>query len=224
MSERFDIDHEVIHEYLRVGHSWVEIAEFVGTSTKTLRNWVVRANFVDRRLDPMSERFDIDHEVIHEYLRVGHSWVEIAEFVGTSTKTLRNWIVRANFVDRRLEFDPVAVDLIILKFVEEQGKIGETQIIGHVKGNFLYKGTRQEFRSSIRRTCEVELAARTSQFGRRVIRRVYTIKGPHKLWHLDGWHKLIRYRMVIFACIDGGTRALIYAGISNNNRASNHMR
>jgi hypothetical protein len=171
----------------------------------------------------MSDRFDPDIDEVLRYMDNGHSKIDMAGMLGTSTKTLRRYL-KANFVELRNEFDADDVDRIIEEFVLGHPKVGETQIIGHVKGNYNYKGSRAQFRASIGRVCGVELQERTTQFGKRIIRRVYDIKGPHLLWHLDGWHKLIRYRMVVFGCIDGGTRALVYASINNNNRATNHMR
>jgi hypothetical protein len=48
-------------------------------------------------------------------------------------------------------------------------------------------------------------------------RRVYSVKGPHHLWHIDGWRKLIRYGLVIHACIDGHTRFFVFLKCSDNN-------
>ena len=40
------------------------------------------------------------------------------------------------------------------------------------------------------------------------------------LWHIDGLHCLIRWRMVIHGGIDGYSRRIVYTHASNNNRAS----
>jgi hypothetical protein len=57
--------------------------------------------------------FDIDKDVINYYLSEGHSWVNIAFMVGTTYKTLRNWIKGTNYVHIRKYFNAdVAVDLI----------------------------------------------------------------------------------------------------------------
>ncbi|XP_032360272.1 uncharacterized protein zgc:174680 [Etheostoma spectabile] len=53
-----------------------------------------------------------------------------------------------------------------------------------------------------------------------VARRIYSVKGPHSLVHVDTNHKLIRYGIVIFAGIDGYSRKIMYLGASNNNKAS----
>lgn len=53
-----------------------------------------------------------------------------------------------------------------------------------------------------------------------IYRRKYYVPHPNALWHIDGNHKLIRWRLVIRACIDGYSRLAVYLGCANNNRAS----
>lgn len=50
-------------------------------------------------------------------------------------------------------------------------------------------------------------------------RRRYRVPSPLALWHIDGNHKLIRWRIVVHGGVDGFTRAIVYLGASNNNRA-----
>ena len=55
---------------------------------------------------------------------------------------------------------------------------------------------------------------------RRVLhRRKYKVAGPNSLWHIDGMHKLIRWRIVIHGGIDGYSRIPVYLHASDNNRA-----
>ena len=42
---------------------------------------------------------------------------------------------------------------------------------------------------------------------------------PNSLWHIDGYHKLIRWRIVIHGGIDGYSRLPVYLQASTNNRA-----
>ena len=44
--------------------------------------------------------------------------------------------------------------------------------------------------------------------------------GPNSLWHIDGLHKLIRWRIVIHGGIDGYSRIPVYLCASDNNRAN----
>ena len=51
-------------------------------------------------------------------------------------------------------------------------------------------------------------------------RRQYRVTGPNSLWHIDGLHKLIRWRIVIHGGIDGYSRIPVYLCASDNNRAN----
>ena len=50
-------------------------------------------------------------------------------------------------------------------------------------------------------------------------RRVYSVPAPNCLWHIDGLHCLIRWRIVIHGRIDGFSRRIVYLRASDNNRA-----
>ena len=54
-------------------------------------------------------------------------------------------------------------------------------------------------------------------------RRVYHVEGPNSLWHVDGNHKLIRWRFVVHGGIDGYSRIIVYLKCSTNNLASTVM-
>lgn len=50
-------------------------------------------------------------------------------------------------------------------------------------------------------------------------RRSYSVPGPNALWHIDGHHSLIRWRIVVHGGIDGFSRLITYLHCSTNNRA-----
>lgn len=50
-------------------------------------------------------------------------------------------------------------------------------------------------------------------------RREYSVPGPNALWHQDGNHKMIRWRLVIHGCIDGHSRVITFLRCSNNNKS-----
>ena len=54
---------------------------------------------------------------------------------------------------------------------------------------------------------------------RTIRRRVYSVEGPNSLWHIDGNHKLIRWRLVVHGGIDGFSRLIVYMGCAPNNKA-----
>ena len=50
-------------------------------------------------------------------------------------------------------------------------------------------------------------------------RRQYKVPMPNSLWHIDGHHKLIRWRIIIHGGIDRFSRLPVYLKASANNRA-----
>ena len=55
-------------------------------------------------------------------------------------------------------------------------------------------------------------------------RRVYQSNGIHHVWHMDGWHKLIKYGLVIHAAVDGASRYVVFSQCSSNNHALTVLR
>ncbi|KAK7439172.1 hypothetical protein VKT23_017662 [Stygiomarasmius scandens] len=51
-------------------------------------------------------------------------------------------------------------------------------------------------------------------------RRGYSVPGPNSLWHHDGQHGLIRWKILIHGFIDGYSRLITALRASNNNRAA----
>ena len=75
---------------------------------------------------------------------------------------------------------------------------------------------RERARESIHRVDPSGVQARM----RRVLRRrSYHVESPNSLWHLDGHHKLIRWKLVIHGGIDGYSRLITFLRVSGNNRA-----
>lgn len=55
-------------------------------------------------------------------------------------------------------------------------------------------------------------------------RRVYKVKGPNDLWHVDTNHKLIRWNFVIIGGIDGFSRLPVMLDCTDNNTAATLLR
>lgn len=52
-----------------------------------------------------------------------------------------------------------------------------------------------------------------------LVRRQYRVPWINSLWHIDGHHKLILWKIVIHAAIDGFSRMVTFIRPSSNNRA-----
>ena len=50
-------------------------------------------------------------------------------------------------------------------------------------------------------------------------RRQYNVPSPNALWHIDGNHKLIRWRFVVHGGIDGYSRVPVYLKVAPNSKA-----
>ena len=83
----------------------------------------------------------------------------------------------------------------------------------------LHKGIkvlRAKLRSAIHRVDHSNTVQRQSSI---ISRRVYTNPHPNAVWHIDGNHKMIRWRLVIHAGVDGFSRCITYTKCANNNSA-----
>ena len=49
---------------------------------------------------------------------------------------------------------------------------------------------------------------------------MYSVEGPNSVWHIDGNHKLIRWKIVAHGGIDGKTRTIVFLSCASNNCAS----
>ena len=72
-------------------------------------------------------------------------------------------------------------------------------MLGHLRSRNVFV-QRQRVRSSLVRFDHV---GRSLRWFNTIGRRVYSVRGPNSLWHIDGLHCLIRWRFVILGGIDG---------------------
>ena len=93
---------------------------------------------------------------------------------------------------------------------------GEKTVHGHLKSKGI-NVQRERIRKSLHRVDRTGVQARARQV---LHRRVYNVPSPNALWHLDGYHQLIRWRIVIHGGIDGFSRLITYLKVSTNNQAS----
>ncbi|KAK7018052.1 hypothetical protein VNI00_018425 [Paramarasmius palmivorus] len=91
---------------------------------------------------------------------------------------------------------------------------GRRMILGHLQ-HLGHHVPRERVRASYERVtgAPAQLTARP------IHRRRYRVAGPNSLWHHDGQHGLIRWRVVIHAFVDGFSRMVTGIQASNNNRA-----
>ncbi|XP_034027541.1 uncharacterized protein LOC117511752 [Thalassophryne amazonica] len=91
-------------------------------------------------------------------------------------------------------------------------------MLGHLRARGI-KVQRRRVQESMHRIDPQGIIVRTLQL-HTVRRRRYSVPGPSSLWHIDGNHKLIRWRVVVHGGIDGFSCLIVYLHAATNNCAS----
>ncbi len=142
---------------------------------------------------------------------------DIAELFSCSRRTIERRLQEYRI--RACDYSPmtnIELDDIVRNCVTLHPQSGEKSIRGQLRSQGLYI-QRQRIRDSLHRVDPSGVKARSRGL---LHRRVYRVESPNSLWHLDGYHKLIRWHIVIHGCIDGYSRLITFLKASNNNRAS----
>lgn len=162
-------------------------------------------------------RFEIMRDQL-EFLRSKHfRWASIAKLLGISERTLRRR--RQEFgleTDGFTEISENNLTAVVQSVKSLTPNIGQSRMLGALRSRGLHV-QRWRVREIMRKIDPVGTALRWNQV---VYRRKYSVPGPNALWHIDGHHKLIHWRLVVHACIDGYSRLIIYLHCANNNLAS----
>ena len=108
------------------------------------------------------------------------------------------------------------LDDVIRSLKQDHPNDGEVLMQGHLV-RMRIRVTRQALRNSIHRVDHINVILRRRTVVRR---RVYSVPFPNSVWHIDGHHKIVRWRFVIHGAVDGFSRTIVFLKFSNNNRAS----
>ena len=158
-------------------------------------------------------RLSVDRAELVLLRKMKFTWDEMSSILGPSTKTLqrraKEWDIHTcnDLTDSEID---EAVSRILHNIMPNAG---EVMIAWSMKSQDI-RVQRKNLRESIHRVRGTEVS--TTQ---RIHRRTYSVPGPNYLWHLDGNHKLIRYRVVVQGGIDGFSRLITFISCANNNRA-----
>ena len=91
--------------------------------------------------------------------------------------------------------------------------IGQTRMLGALRSRGL-KIQRWRVRQCLREIDPVGTVLRWRQV---IQKRSYHVRSPNCLWHLDGNHKMVKWRFVVHAAIDGFSRVILYVYCATNN-------
>ena len=163
-------------------------------------------------------KVDIDRERLIFLKECGFKTKDIASFFGCSTRTIERRINEYGIRHRCDVYSDVSdaeLDEKVLSIVSFSPRCGQKSVDGRLKSEGVLV-SRRRLRESLRRVDPMGVECRI----RHVLhRRTYSVPSPNDLWHIDGYHRLIRWRVVIHGGIDGYSRLIMFLQASSNNRA-----
>ena len=160
-------------------------------------------------------RIEISEEQLSTLLAFDFKIESVANMLQVSTKTIRRRIVQYG-LEEDADFSGISdsqLDHITQQFVTNHPNCGERSFDGYLRQMGL-RIQRHRLRRSLHRVDPRGIACRIS---RALHRREYSVLMPNSLWHIDGHHKLIRWRIVVHGGIDGFSRLPVYLRVSTDN-------
>ena len=167
---------------------------------------------------PGRPRFHIPAEMLEELRELGFSWNKIGEMLGVSRWTIHRRVEQYGFQNMTgfHHLPDEELDEIVRGFVSDHGRAsGQGYVGGYIKALGL-RIQRKRLSESMTRVDPQNTALR---WGVVVSRRTYQVPWPNSLWHLDGHHALIPWKIVVHGCIDGFSRRIMFLRCNSNNRA-----
>lgn len=149
---------------------------------------------------------------------MGHNWQQCANILMVSRATLWRRAQEFNIPTLRstsASISDIELDAVVQMIYQQSPNNGAVMVWGQLQSLHMFV-PRRRVRESLNRVCPGAVENRSSST---IARRVYEVPCSNALWHIDGLHCLVRWRIVIHGCIDGYSRKIMYLQASNNNRA-----
>ena len=138
---------------------------------------------------------NVSLEQLEFLLSYGFTVGDMSLVLGCSVRTVHRRLTE-NGLSVRQSFTQISdedLDSIVLKINREYPRHGYRNVEGHLLERSI-RVSRQRVRSSL---CRVDPEGVALRWSYTVQRRKYSVYGPNALWHIDGQHGLIRWRLVI---------------------------
>ncbi|XP_071855216.1 uncharacterized protein [Apostichopus japonicus] len=164
-----------------------------------------------------SPKFNITRAQLEFLIACRFSQKKIAEILHVSSRTVSRRFKEFNLdTEDYSDMSTESLDETVQRLLAGNHRIGANTVVTLLHNEGI-KVQRERVRESVRRVDPAGVACRS----RRVLkRRAYKVHCPNSLWHLDGNHKLIRWRIVVHAGVDGFSRLITFMKASTDNRAS----
>ncbi|XP_062342184.1 uncharacterized protein LOC134039976 [Osmerus eperlanus] len=166
--------------------------------------------------------YQITGEQLRFLMSCAFSLSQMAEILHVSRSTVKRRLRRLNLsqAGRFSDLSDTALDDNVKDLVAGNDRLGPESVRAQLRAEGI-RVQRRRVRDSMLRVNPRAAALRA--MSQRLHRRSYRVAGQNSLWHLDGNHKLIRWRIVIHGGIDGYSRLVVFLRASSNNRSSTVM-
>lgn len=165
----------------------------------------------------MDERSDIENELT--LLLDSHVTIsDIARRLALSRPTVYKMIrdLGRSCTSKYTNIADSDLEACVIAIKERHPESGEVMITGHLRTQGIFI-RRQHLRRLLQAVDREGIAARRTLHIRR---RLYEAPSPNYAWHIDGLHKLIRWKFVIHGSIDGYSRLITFLKCSDNNEST----
>jgi len=162
-------------------------------------------------------RISISESQIRFYLEHNFNVVQIANLFGCSRRTVERRMLEYNITVHSRYSCISDVDLrnTVAAICNRNPNLGEKSVDGLLRSQGVIV-QRHRIRHALHAVDPEGVQLRL----RGVLhRRRYNVQSPNALWHVDGYHKLIRWKIVIHGGIDGYSRVVTYLSAATNNSA-----
>lgn len=160
---------------------------------------------------------DIPEDQLAMLLEHRFSIADIARMMGVSARTIRRRVLQYGLesVTAYSTLTDHQLDEITAQFVHSNPYSGRVSYQGYLRSVGLHV-QQSRVRGSLGR---VDRRGMERRFRQVLHRRRYDVCMPNSLWHIDGHHKLVRWRFLVHGGIDGYSRLVVFLKASTNNRA-----
>jgi hypothetical protein len=173
--------------------------------------------FADERGRP---RYNIPIEQLELFLELGFSVPQMANMLGVSQSTVKRRM-STYFLSIRHTYTNISredLDSEVSNVLEMFPNCGYRRMIGYLSARGL-RIQEHRVRDCMHRVDPNGVLLRRLE-STVIRRRGYNVFSPRALYHIDGNHKLIKWRFVTHGMIDGYSRMIIFLKCSVNNKAS----
>ncbi|XP_070534703.1 uncharacterized protein [Ptychodera flava] len=175
---------------------------------------------LERKAKPGRPSYNIPEEQVRYLINMGFTAVQIATMLHVSERTIRRRMAEYGICvsDTYATLTNDELDAHVRDVLKDFPNCGFRRM-----GEFLkqrgFRVQRQLIHDSLYRVDAEGVLTRAFEICL-VERRPYNVYAPLALWHIDGNHKLIRWRFVVHGGIDGYSRRIMYLHCNDNNRAA----